>query len=230
MKQNNIVLAIVVYDNSLCFIFGKKKYKKPYQIINYTTFCSAAYQVHDGILFNYSLIKNELLTYIKTHKLYPSFITIIVDNKQLSQNFIVASQPIRYMSDRIDDFNYKIQPIHTHYIGPCDEIDHLLCRCTMTNYALLQYQLLIMPLHIPILNIGCPMHSLLYAYQGYKGTTFRLSELVQDIIKHDTNMDTFFTNDMLHRLIPNVFFQNSIDKKALLLSYGSIMYQESLYG
>lgn len=230
LKQNKMVLTIVINDNSLCFIFAQKEYKKPYKPIYYKTFFSTAYQIDGGLFYNYSVIKHELFLCITTHNLRPGFIIIVADNKQLSQNFVVASQPIPYASKGTEYFNYAVQAEHTHYIGPCDEIDHLLCKCAITDYALLQYQLLIIPFRMPLLSITCPIHALLYAYQGYKGAAFRLSEFVQESIKYNNNMVAFFTEDMLHRLIPNVLFENSDTKKALLFSYGSMIYQELLYG
>lgn len=230
VKQNNIVLTLVIGNDNLFFVFGQKEYQKPYMPIYYETFVSSTYQLYDGIIYNHSCIRNMISCAIKTHKIYPAFIMIIVDNKQLSQNFVIASQPIKYVSDVIERFNYTVCSEHMHYIGPCHETDHLLCKCAITDYALLQYQLLLLPFRIPILNITCSIHALLYAYRGYKGKAFRLSELVNDIIKNDNNIINFFTQDMFYRLLPNLFISDIGTKKAFLLTYGHMVYQELLYG
>lgn len=226
-QKKNILLTLVVRDNHLFCIFSQKYYNKSYNVLYCSNFLSQNYELHDGIMYNYTSIRTFLDVCIRDQKIYPEYLNIIIDNKQATQEFVVASQPINSVSSG----GVSLQlASHIHYIGPCNEIDHLLCKCSVSDYGLLQYQFLVMPFNIQLLNISCSMLSLLYAYRGYKKDVFRSSELVQDIIKHDSDIINFFTDDMLYRLMPSISASDVYYKKSLLLAYGHMIYQELLYG
>ncbi|HTM06297.1 MAG TPA: hypothetical protein VL201_03570 [Patescibacteria group bacterium] len=225
-QKDDIVLILIISQETLFLVLAHELYKKQCSILSYTSFKSSSYELKDGIIYNYRAISCAISFFLKKQNVKPSFLTVILDNSQVIGHFFVAVQPTSEKSK--EKIGYR-QTSHTHYIGPCQDTDHLLYSCRVSDSVLLQYQLLVSLLNIPLLNIACSMHALLYAYRGCKKSAFRSSELVKDILYYDKNFIDFFTSNMVYRLVYNLPTFDHAYKKYFLMTYGHLFYQEMCY-
>jgi hypothetical protein len=227
-QKDPILLSIVVYDNVLLLILAQKVHTRQYVILSHTLFKSNVYELKDGIIYNFTTITRFIVAFLKKQNIRPSFLVIILDNQQVVTHFFTSVQPF---SDGLlaTKLTHK-QANHMHYIGPFQDTDHLLHNCTVLQNALLQYELLASLLNIPLLCITCWMHPLLYAYRGCKKTAFRSSELTKDMMQNNISFVNFFTQDMMNRLLYQVPIVDFMHKKAFLMTYGHLFYQETLHG
>lgn len=227
LYKDPVVLNVIVYDDALVLVLAQKINTHQYAVLNYASFKSDLYALHNGIIFNLTAIKQTIASFLQKQNIHPSFLVIIIDNKQVVTHVSPAVQPCVQMPQ--DQTIRHKQAEHTHYIGPLEDTDHLLYSCHVSQYALLQYEILGSFFDIPLLYIACAMHSLVYAYRGCKKTAFRSSELVKDITRYADIVD-FFTQDIINRLLYQVPVVDSMHKKAFLMTYGHLFYQEMLHG
>ena len=227
-QKDAVVLTLIVCDDVLFLVLAQKVYKKQYAILSYTSFKSSLYTLNNGIIYNYTVIKGAISSFLKKQKIQPSFLTIIIDNQQVATHFFAAVQP--FSDELIENKIMHKQAHHMHYIGPFQDTDHLLYSCSVSQHVLLQYELLGSFFNIPLLCISCWIHPLLYAYRGCKETAFRSSVLTKDMVQYDKNFTDFFTQDMMHRFFYKIPIGEHMYKKAFLMTYGHLVYQEMLHG
>lgn len=221
--KNPVVLTVIIGNDTLFLVVSEKSYKHCYTILEYHRFTGTAYELIDGIIYNYSALKSEILSRVPPFLLHSSFLTIIIDNNQLINTVSISSQIVTQASAEAVTDN---QIMHTHYIGPCKDTDHLLYTCAISQRALLHYRLFASLFAMPLLAITCSMHPLIHAYRDYKKTVFRLSELAQEVMRYENSFVDFFTQESMQQLMPALPTLDSVYKKPFLMAYGNFVYQE----
>jgi hypothetical protein len=87
------------------------------------------------------------------------------------------------------------------YLYPSDNARFTFYVCGVPRQLLFQYQLLAVQYALNLVAITTERMALFHLYRHIKGPAFRVGQLAQDMKGHGNQLNTFFSQDMLRRVV-----------------------------
>jgi len=157
-------------------------------------------EYEQSILFSPMRIGNWISAFLSMYNLQHALVTISIAGPHIVES--IVDLPIA--SPKPTDFPFfKLQSLlwDYRYLYTKDNSRSAFYLCGIPQHILFQYKLLAIQASLNIITITTHRMALFYLYHYTKGPTFRASQLAQDMQMHNNQLDSYFSSDMLHRIV-----------------------------
>jgi len=152
----------------------------------------------NGLIYNPTKLKHHIDTFLHTNKLHNSFVHVAFNSPQCIEKIIT----LPHSSPTTHDFQLpelKKCAWNYQYLYPTEN-QFAFYVCGLPRELLAQYKLLALstPLNMIMLTTG---HIALFTvYKQLFTSSFRQSQLANDMIKHNHSLHSYFSPEMMHRM------------------------------
>lgn len=153
------------------------------------------------ILFNPTIIKKYISSFLREHNLEDAFIAFILQGPNIAEKFVAMPTSTPELTDFGITNNARSLLWEYRYLYANDEGQSVFYVYKVPRSLVLQYQLLAIALQCNLITITTHTMALLSAYQNIFGTAFRRSQLAVDMMRCDNNIADLITVDTLNRMV-----------------------------
>lgn len=201
-SHKNEFVSFIFYPQSLTCAWirlSPKNKRAPLQMCAYTQFPLTELPLENGILYNPTILKKLMTTFLKTHKQQNASISFCLSDPTITQHYatLPTANPTK------ENFAPNVTHAHVwnyHFMYQHDG------NSTFYTYAvprllILQHQLLAIGAQLDLIRITTTESALFYVYKYIYSTAFRRTQLALDMIKHKNKLERLITPDMIQRVI-----------------------------
>lgn len=200
-KINHEIVTISLTPKQLsCSWIVPGSSKKPFVLKAYKTTPFDHFEYEQAILFSPTRIGKQINSFLSHHNLKDAFMYACVSGPHIVESLV----DVPLSSPKPSDFPFpKLQTLvwDYRYLYPKDNARSAFYLCGIPRHMLFQYNLLAQTHHLNIRALTTQRMALFHLYTHIKGSTFRATQLAQDMQAHNNQLDTFFSVDMLRRIL-----------------------------
>src|SRR3990172_3808264 len=190
-SQNNLVC---------CWIQKVKEGVAPLTLRAYKHYPLNNLELEKLILFNPTIIKQHIVSFLQEHSLQNAFIIFCLDGSSVAEKFVAMSTSTPHRSD----FGIAVSSNilwEYRYVYPNDHGQYVFYVYVVPRSLVLQYQLLAIAARCNLIAITTKTVAMLDVYKNIFGTAFRRSQLAVDMMRYDNNIDRIISIDAIRRMV-----------------------------
>ncbi len=153
------------------------------------------------ILFNPTVIKKHITSFLQEHNLENAFIAFILHGPAVTEQFVAMPTSTPHRTDFGMANSARNLLWEYRYLYPNDDGQFVFYLYSVPRFLLLQYEMLAVAAQCNLITITTQTMALLSVYQHVFGTAFRRSQLAVDMMRCNNNIADLITADMLRRMI-----------------------------
>ena len=199
----NKFVCIIFSPNSLvcCWLEKVKNGSAPLIVRAYKQYSLDNLELANLVLFNPTIIKQYISSFLQEHNLENAFIAFIMQGPAVVEQFVAMPTSTPHYIDFGITNNARSVLWEYRYVYPNHDGQFVFYVYTVPRSLILQYQLLAIALQCNLITITTQTMALLFAYQNIFGTAFRRSQLAVDMMRHNDNIGDIITMDALRRMV-----------------------------
>ena len=152
-------------------------------------------------LFNPTVIKNYITSFLQQHNLADAFIAFIVHGPGVTEQFVAMPTSTPHRTDFGISSNSRSLLWEYRYLYPNDHGQFVFYVYSIARSLVLQYQLLAIAAQCNVITITTQTMALLSAYKNIFGPAFRRSQLAVDMMRCNNAIEELIAVDTLNRMI-----------------------------
>ena len=153
------------------------------------------------ILFNPTVIKEHICSFLEEHNLTDAFIAFILHGPTIVEQFVAMPTSTPHYVDFGIANNARSVLWEYRYLYPNDHGQFVFYVYTAPRSLILQYQLLAVAARCNLITMTTRTMMLLSAYKNIFGAVFRRSQLAVDMTRCNNNIEDIITIDTLNRMV-----------------------------
>jgi len=153
------------------------------------------------VLFNPTVIKKCITSFLHEHNLAHAFIGFILHGPTISEQFVAMPTSTPHRTDFAISNSARSLVWEYRYLYPNDHGQFVFYVYTVPRYLILQYQLLAIAAQCNLITMTTQTMALLSAYKNIFGTAFRRSQLAVDMMRYNNNIGDIITVDALRCMV-----------------------------
>lgn len=199
--DNDVVSVFFSQNNLVCCWIEKAQEKvAPLILRAYKRYPLDNLELHKLILFNLTIIKQHIVSFLKEHGIQNAFITFCLDGSGVEEKFVAMPTSTPHRSDFGIAQSSTIQWEY-RYLYPNDHGQYVFYVYVVPRSLILQYQLLAIATYCNLIVITTKHMALLSSYKNIFGTAFRRSQLAVDMMSCNNNIDDLISIDAIRRMV-----------------------------
>jgi hypothetical protein len=153
------------------------------------------------ILFNPTIIKEYICSFLEEHNLSDAFIAFILHGPTVVEQFVAMPTSTPHYADfGITNKTHSLLWEY-RYLYSNDHGQFVFYVYTIPRPIILQYQLLAIAARCNLITMTTRTTMLLSAYKNIFGVVFRRSQLAVDMMRCNNNIEDIITIDTLNRIV-----------------------------
>lgn len=152
------------------------------------------------ILFNPTLIKQYIYSFLEEYKLSDAFVAFIFHGPAVGEQFVAMPTSTPHYID-FGFVNTRNVLCEYRYLYPNDHGQFVFYVYSVPRSIILQYQLLSIAARCNLIAMTTRTMMLLSAYKNIFGIAFRRSQLAVDMMRCDNNIADLISIDTLNRML-----------------------------
>ena len=157
-------------------------------------------ELENLVLFNPTIIKKYMCSFLEEHNLADAFIAFIVHGPTIAEQFVAMPTSTPHYTD-FGIGNNRSLLWEYRYLYPNDHGQFVFYVYTVPRSLILQYQLLAIAAQCNLITMTTRTMALLSAYKNIFGIAFRHSQLAVDMMRCNNNIADLITADTLNRMV-----------------------------
>lgn len=200
--ESQIVSVFLTQDAVSCYWIEKtERGTSPLQLRAYKRYPLNNLELANLVLFNPTVIKKYISSFLHEHNLQNAFVAFIVEGPAVVERFVAMPTSTPHKSDFNIPKNASNAVWEYRYMYPNHNGQFVFYVCMVPRLLILQCQLLAIALQCNLITITTQTMALLSAYQNIFGIAFRRSQLAVDMMRHNNNIGDIITMDALRRMV-----------------------------
>lgn len=154
------------------------------------------------VLFNPTVIKQHITSFLHMHNLTDAFVAFIVHGPSVVEQFVAMPTSTPHRTDFAISSTARSVLWEYRYLYPNDHGQFVFYVYTVPRSLVLQYQLLAIAAQCNLITITTQTMALLSAYKNIFGAAaFRRSQLAVDMMRCNNNIGDLITVDAVRRMV-----------------------------
>ena len=179
------------------------------------------------IIFNPTIIKKYMCSFLEEHNLSNAFIAFILHGPMITEQFVAMPTSTPHYTDFGIAQKTRNVLWEYRYLYPNDHGQFVFYVYSVPRSLVLQYQLLAVAARCNLITMTTRTMMLLSAYKNIFGVAFRRSQLAVDMMRCNNNIADLITVDTLNRIMNCAGFCNSSERLYCAAASG-LFYSERL--
>lgn len=232
-RHKNQAVNIILDDSSLTFSWIQSSInRQSHELMVYKSIPLPHNAVVQGIMYNTSALRECISDFLHTYKLTDADITLAVNAPTINEQYTKSST----IEPNVQDLGKHYAFMAWDYRYLCPAIDHdgfIMYTCGITREHIFHYQLCALMAHAKLVLLTSTTHAQLSLYHHIYGTAFRQGQLAVDLDKHNFNLATFFSVDILARSLRmprSLHIKQEQECTLIATSFGLFLTRNLLYG
>jgi hypothetical protein len=198
----NKFVAIFFTQDSLvcCSVTKTKNGVTPFVLDAYKSYSLDNHELHNLTLFNPTIIKQHIVSFLTEHNLQNAFVAFVLDGPAVQEQFVTMPTATPQRTD-FDIPNSAHMIWEYQYMYPTDSSHFVFYLYSVPRSVLLQYKLLAIAAQCNLITVTTQTMALLSAYQHMFGNAFRRSQLAIDMMRCNNNIGDLITIDTVRRMM-----------------------------
>lgn len=183
-----------------CWLQNTKVGTAPLALRAYRRYPLNNLEIHDLVIFNPTIIKFYISSFLNEYNLRDAFITFCLDCSEAEEKFMSMPTSTPHYADFGITQTRGMQSEY-RYVYPHHNDQYVFYVYAVPRSLILQYELLAISLQCNLVGITTQSAAILESYKNIFGSAFRKSQLAVDMMKHDNNVESLISVDALRRMI-----------------------------
>jgi hypothetical protein len=193
------------------WIESNKKNDRPL-LRAYKRFSLNNFELEKLIIFNPTLIKEYICSFLVEHNLSDAFIAFILHGPLITEQFVAMPTSTPHYTDFGSAQTTRNVLWEYRYLYPNDHGQFVFYVYSVPRSLVLQYELLAIAARCNLITMTTRTMMLLSAYKNIFGVAFRRSQLGLDMMRCNNNIADLITIDTLNRMVNFAGFCNSSER------------------
>jgi hypothetical protein len=220
-------VAIFFTPNSLsCYYLDSVK-DKQLVLRAYKNYPLNNLELANLILFNPTVIKKQITSFLQQHNLQDAFVTFVLHGPAVTEKFVAMPSSTPHRADFMMPNSANIMWEY-RYVYPNDDGQFVFYVYSVPRYVVLQYKLLAIAAECNLITMTTQTMGLLSVYQHMFGSAFRRSQLAVDMMRCNNNIGEIITIDTLRRMMDVGGLNVTKDDYIQCASAAGLFYDEKL--
>jgi hypothetical protein len=197
---HKFVSVIFTPDLITCCWLEKTEKDKQLVVHAYKNYPLDNFELANLILFNPTVIKEHITSFLSEHNLQDTFVAFALDGPAVHEEFVTlpTSTPHRTDFTILNSANVLWE---YRYVYPNDDGQFVFYVYSVPRFVVLQYELLAVVAQCNLITMTTQTMALLSAYQHMFGSAFRRSQLAIDMMECNNNIGDIITADAVKRMV-----------------------------
>ena len=184
-----------------CWIEKTKHGTAPLIVRAYKQYSLTNLELEQLIIFNPTIIKTYITSFLQTYKLSDAFVAFVVQGPLVKEQFVAMPTSTPHRTDFIVSEKTQNLLWEYRYVYPTDDGQFMFYVYSVPRFLLLQYELLAIAAQCNLIIMTTQTMGLLSVYQHLFGTAFRRSQLGVDMMRCNNKLGEIITIDALRRMV-----------------------------
>jgi hypothetical protein len=208
---NKFVAIFLAQDALSCYWIEKTDHgTAPLVLRAYKNYPLNNLELANLILFNPTVIKKHITSFLQEHNLEDAFVAFILDGPVIAEQFVAMPTSTPHRTDFSVAHSASVLWEY-RYLYPNDDGQFVFYVYSVPRSLILQYKLLAIATQCNLITMTTQTMALLSAYQNVFGPAFRRSQLAVDMMRCNNNIAELVTADALRRMVSGTAAIKEVD-------------------
>lgn len=227
--QHKLVSILFSHDALVCCWIEKTDHgAAPLIVRAYQHYPLDNLELENLIIFNPTIIKKYITSFLEQHHLCDAFITFVLHGPAVMEHFVAMPTSTPHRADFPVAGAAKGMLWEYRYLYPNDHGQFIFYVYAVPRSLILQYQLLAIATQCNLITMTTQTAGLLSAYQHIFGSAFRRTQLAVDMTRCNNNIDALISVDAVNRMLTSGIDIDVAQERSYLAAAVGLFYSERL--